>query len=136
MSKIDRESLPIQQVGHPLNLTTRGATSGTDDRFMKHSGYVFTGHLSAVSEECKDTVGHGKTAQWPKSFVKAPKNDGVTATIKQTPGAIGYVEYGFAKRLGLLMASLQNKAGRHVEPSSQSGQAALAANVSRIPSNL
>ena len=44
-------------------------------------------------------VGFGTTVEWPNSdkIVGAPKNDGVTATIKQTPGAIGYIEYGYAK---------------------------------------
>lgn len=51
-------------------------------------------------------------------------------------GAIGYVEYGFAKHLGLPMAYLENKAGRFVEPAPESGQAAIAANVDLIPGNL
>jgi len=50
----------------------------------------------------------------------------VTATIKQTPGAIGYVEYGFAELGKLPMASLQNKSGQFIKPSLESGQAALA----------
>jgi phosphate transport system substrate-binding protein len=59
-------------------------------------------------------------------MVASPKNDGVAATIKQTPGAIGYIEYGFAKIAKLPMAWLENKAGTFVEPSLASGQAALA----------
>jgi phosphate transport system substrate-binding protein len=58
--------------------------------------------------------------------VASPKNDGVAATIKQTPGAIGYIEYGFAKIAKLPMAWLENRAGKFVEPSLASGQAALA----------
>ena len=101
-----------------ITVVARSDSSGTT--------YVFTGHLSAVSEEFKSTVGHGKTAQWPKSFVKAPKNDGVTATIKQTPGAIGYIEYGYAIATKQPMAILQNKAGKFVAPGDESGKAALA----------
>ena len=101
-----------------ITVVARSDSSGTT--------YVFTGHLSAVSEEFKNTVGHGKTAQWPKSFVKAPKNDGVTATIKQTPGAIGYIEYGYAIATKQPMAILQNKAGKFVAPGDESGKAALA----------
>jgi phosphate transport system substrate-binding protein len=59
-------------------------------------------------------------------MVASPKNDGVAATIKQTPGAIGYIEYGFAKIAKLPMAWLENKAGQFVEPGLASGQAALA----------
>ena len=46
--------------------------------------YVFTGHLDTISEEFKGSIGQGKSPQWPRSskFVKAPKNDGITATGK------------------------------------------------------
>ena len=46
--------------------------------------------------------------------------------IKQTPGAIGYVEYAYAKLTKLPMASLENKAGKFIQPSLESGQTALA----------
>ena len=58
-------------------------------------------------------------------------NEGVAGRIKVSEDSIGYVEYDFAKRLGLPMAQLQNKAGRYVAPDEHSGQAALAANVKR-----
>ena len=58
--------------------------------------------------------------------MKAPKNDGVTATIKQTPGAIGYIEYTYAVATKQPMAILQNKAGHYIAPSDESGKAALA----------
>ena len=53
-------------------------------------------------------------------------NEGVTALVKQTPGTIGYVEYGYAVNNGLSMASLQNKAGKFVKPTDESGAATLA----------
>ncbi len=70
----------------------------------------------------------GKTVNWPDSekIVAAPKNDGITATIKQTPGSIGYIEYGYAKLTKIPMAALGNKVGKFVAPSLASGQAALA----------
>ena len=101
-----------------ITVVARSDSSGTT--------HVFTGHLSAVSPEFKETVGHGTTVQWPKSFVKAPKNDGVTATIKQTPGAIGYIEYAFAVATKQPMIVLQNKAGNFVAPGDEAGKAALA----------
>jgi phosphate transport system substrate-binding protein len=58
--------------------------------------------------------------------VGAPKNDGVAATIKQTPGAIGFVEYGYAKFTNMASALLQNKAGNYIEATAKSGEAALA----------
>ena len=50
--------------------------------------------------------------------------------------AIGYAEYNFAKRLGLPMAQLENKAGRYVAPDERTGQIALARSASRMPANL
>ena len=57
---------------------------------------------------------------------KSKGNEGVSASIKTTPGAIGYVEYGYAMGIGMPMATLENKAGKMIEPTIASGQAALA----------
>jgi len=103
-----------------ITVVRRADSSGTT--------FVFTQHLSAVSEAWKKGPGHGTTVNWPSSdkIVAAPKNDGVTATIKQTPGAIGYIEYGYAMLAKVNMAELQNKAGKFIMPSEKSGEAALA----------
>jgi phosphate transport system substrate-binding protein len=92
------------------------------------TNFVFTKHLSAIDSEFAKEVGSGTTVPWPKSdkIVGAPQNDGVTATIRQTPGAIGYIEYGYAKFTKTNAALLQNKAGNYIEPSARSGSAALA----------
>ncbi|WP_417745186.1 phosphate ABC transporter substrate-binding protein PstS [Rosistilla oblonga] len=102
-----------------ITVVRRADSSGTT--------FVFTQHLSAISEAWANGPGTGKTVVWPDSdkIVASPKNDGVTATITQTPGAIGYIEYGYAKLTKLAMASLENKAGNFVMPSLESGQAAL-----------
>jgi phosphate transport system substrate-binding protein len=55
----------------------------------------------------------------------ASGSEGIVARIKMAQGAIGYVEYGFPKRLGLPMAALQNKSGKFVSPDARSGQLAL-----------
>jgi phosphate transport system substrate-binding protein len=104
-----------------ITVVRRADSSGTT--------FVFTSHLSAISEEWKKGPGAGTTVNWPKSdkFVASPKNDGVSATIKQTPGAIGYLEFAFAKFAKLEMAELQNKAGQYVAPGGEGGPAALAA---------
>jgi len=103
-----------------ITVVRRSDSSGTN--------FVFTKHLSAISEAFAKEVGSGTTVQWPKSdkIVAAPKNDGVTATIKQTPGAIGYIEYGYAKLTKADFALLQNKAGQFVLADTKSGQATLA----------
>lgn len=104
----------------PITVVRRSDSSGTT--------FVFTKHLSAISEGFKGGPGFGTTVQWPASdkIVAAPKNDGVTATIKQTPGAIGYIEYGYAKLTKAPVALVQNKAGKFIAPSQKSGEAALA----------
>lgn len=103
-----------------ITVVRRADSSGTT--------YVFTQHLSAINEVWKKGPGYGTTVKWADSdkIVASPKNDGVTATIKQTPGAIGYIEYGFAEMAKVNMAALQNKAGKFVMPSEKSGAEALA----------
>nr|WP_321469071.1 phosphate ABC transporter substrate-binding protein PstS [uncultured Desulfobulbus sp.] len=103
-----------------ITVVSRADSSGTN--------FVFTQHLAGISPEFAKNPGFGKTVNWSSDIkmVKAPKNDGVTATIKQTPGAIGYVEYGFAHMTKLPMAKLENKAGKFVAPGLEGGQAALA----------
>ena len=61
-------------------------------------------------------------------------NDGVTALIKQTPGGIGYVEFGYAKNNKLTFAALQNKAGEFVVATTASGAVTLA--TTKFPANL
>ena len=103
-----------------ITVVRRSDSSGTT--------FVFTKHLAAINEAFAREVGAGTTVQWPKGgkMVAAPKNDGVTATIKQTPGSIGYIEYGYAKLTKANSAALQNKAGVYVEANAKSGSATLA----------
>ena len=87
--------------------------------------FVFTNHLSAISEEWKNGPGVGKSINWPIG-VSGKGNAGVTALLKQTPGAIGYVEYSYAKQTNLPMTVLENKSGKYVKVDLPSEQAALA----------
>ena len=117
-------SLPDQDI----TVVRRADSSGTT--------YVMTNHLAAINEEWAKGPGVGTTVNWPKSdkFVASPKNDGVSATIKQTPGAIGYLEYAFAKFAKLEIALLQNRAGQYVGPGGEGGPAALAS--VKLPADL
>jgi phosphate transport system substrate-binding protein len=99
-----------------ITVASRADGSGTT--------FNFTGHLSAISADFKTRLGQGKQVKFPG--VAGKGNDGVAALIKQTPGTIGYVEFGYAKQTGLPMATLQNKGGKFVAPSPDSGSAALA----------
>jgi phosphate transport system substrate-binding protein len=94
---------------------------------------VFTKHLSAISPEWSKQIGDGKTVEWPTG-VGAKGNEGVTAQILQTEGSLGYVEYGYAKQQDIATATLENKAGQYVAPSSETAAEALSA--ATLPENL
>lgn len=105
----------------PITVVHRADGSGTTG--------IFTMHLSAISPEWKKSIGEGKTVQWPTSkgkFLGGRGNEGVTATIKQNEGTIGYIEYGFAKNNDLAMAALENKAGNFTLPDEAAAAATLA----------
>ncbi|MEW5931046.1 MAG: phosphate ABC transporter substrate-binding protein PstS [Gemmatimonadota bacterium] len=85
--------------------------------------YVFTDYLSAVSPAWKQQVGVGKSVKWPTGL-GAKGNEGVAGQVKQTPGAVGYVELAYARQTGLQTASVQNRAGQFVQPSVEATSAA------------
>jgi len=87
--------------------------------------FVFTNHLSAINDAWKNGPGVGKSINWPVG-VQGKGNAGVTALIKQTPGAIGYVEFAYAQQTQMPMAVLENKSGKYVKADLASEQAALA----------
>jgi phosphate transport system substrate-binding protein len=98
--------------------------------------FALANHLSAISADWRRGPGVGYMVDWSGRAMLARGNDGVAGLVKLSEGAIGYVEYGFAERLRLPMAHLQNKAGRYVAPTARSGQATLASNVKEMPENL
>jgi phosphate transport system substrate-binding protein len=101
----------------PITVATRSDGSGTTG--------IFTAHLGAVSQDFTSKVGVGKSVTWPVG-VAGKGNEGVTALIKQTPGSIGYVEYGYALNNKLAMASLENRVGNYIIPTIESGASTLA----------
>jgi phosphate transport system substrate-binding protein len=102
-----------------IAVVTRMDSSGTT--------YAFTSHLNAISPVWQEKkLGGAKLIDWPGGAMQVKGNEGVATRIKVSEGAIGYVEYGFAKRLGLPVAALQNKAGNYVMPSEAAGIEALA----------
>jgi phosphate transport system substrate-binding protein len=109
----------------PINVVVRADSSGTT--------FVFSQHLSAISPEFSSGPGTSKMPNWPVG-TRSKGNEGVTASVKTTPGAIGYIEYGYAKSQGMPMATLENKSGAWIAPSTASGQAAL--NSAQLPDNL
>jgi phosphate transport system substrate-binding protein len=87
--------------------------------------FIFTHYLSEVSPEWKDKVGENTSVQFPTG-IGGKGNEGVSAMASRTGGAIGYVEYAYAKQNKLTYALLRNKDGEFVSPDSAAFRAAAA----------
>ena len=85
---------------------------------------LLTNYLSAVSAEWKAQIGSGKSVNWPVG-VGGKGNEGVTALVRQTPSAIGYVELEYALRNHVTVAAVGNQGGAFLEPSLKTIQAAI-----------
>lgn len=96
---------------------------------------VFTDYLVKVSPAWKDKVGTGTSVKWPTG-IGGKGNEGVTGTVKSTPGTIGYVELAYAKQNKLPVAELENAAGKFVAPTLESVSAAAAAMADKVPDDL
>ncbi len=93
---------------------------------------VFTDYLSKVSADWKAKVGAGTAVNWPAGL-GGKGNEGVTGVVKQTPGAVGYVELTYAVSNGLPVAELLNKAGKSITPTTKSVSAAAAGALKTMP---
>jgi phosphate transport system substrate-binding protein len=85
--------------------------------------FLFTNYLSQSSASWQSAVGANSSVEWPVG-IGAKGNEGVANMAKQTDGAIGYVEYAYAKQNNLTYTKMVNKDGKVVEPSIDSFQAA------------
>jgi len=93
------------------------------------SGTTFnwTDYLATVSKDWLDTVGRGAAVKWPApTSIGGRGNEGVAALVSRTSGALGYVEYAYAKRNNIPVMALQNKDGNFVMPSDDAFAAAAA----------
>jgi phosphate transport system substrate-binding protein len=111
--------------GMDITVVRRADSSGTT--------YNLTNHLSAISPTWKSEKGTDKIIKDPVG-IAGKGNSGVAALVKQTPGAIGYLEFGYAKLARLPTAHLENKRGAFVKATPESGAAALVG--IKIPDNL
>ncbi len=111
-----------------ITVVARGDGSGTS--------FIFTDYLSKASPEWKDKVGTSTAPKWPVG-VQQPKNQGVAGQVKNTAGAVGYVELIYALSQGseIKYGPVQNKAGEFVA-GSLDGTTAAAANLKDIPDDL
>jgi phosphate transport system substrate-binding protein len=96
------------------------------------TSYVFTDYLANVSAPWATKPGKGKEVQWPVGL-GAKGNEGVAGQVKQTPGAIGYVELVYANQNKMSTALLKNAAGEFVAPSIASVTAAAAGAAAKLP---
>ena len=96
------------------------------------TSYIFTDYLSKVSPEWKSRVGRATSVDWPVGL-GGKGNEGVTQQVKQSEGAIGYVELIYALSNGLPAAEIKNAAGAFV-PATLKGLSAAAAGVDLPPS--
>ncbi len=87
--------------------------------------FIWTNYLSKVSGEWKEKVGMGTAVQWPVGL-GGKGNEGVSAFVQRIPGAIGYVEYAYAKQNKLTYAMLRNHDGNFVKPDDTAFKAAAA----------
>jgi phosphate transport system substrate-binding protein len=101
----------------PITVVHRSDGSGTT--------FLFTTYLSMKAAHWASEVGGNDAVQWPVGL-GGKGNDGVAAFVKQTPGAIGYVEYAYARQNNMTYAQLQNKAGQFVSPTAGNFAAAAA----------
>lgn len=89
------------------------------------TNFLFTDYLSKTSPKFKTQIGANTSVQWPAG-IGAKGNEGVANMVKQTEGAVGYVEYAYAHQNNIPHIAMQNKDGKIVEPKIEAFQAAAA----------
>jgi phosphate transport system substrate-binding protein len=118
--EIAKDNPGVELPNAKITVVTRADSSGTT--------FAFTNHMAAVGKalEIDWPPGVDKSVHWKES-IAAQGNDGVAALIQLTPGAIGYVEFGYAKLAHLRMAALENRSHEFILPDDkgQGGQRAL-----------
>jgi phosphate transport system substrate-binding protein len=107
----------------PITVVHRADGSGTT--------FHFTTFLSAVSAAWADKVGHGTSVEWPVG-IGGKGNEGVAGVVKQTPGAIGYVELAYVVQNHLTFAVVKNRDGQWVAPSLSATTAAAAGGAAQM----
>jgi len=126
--KMTQTQLADVYLGKITNWSTFGCDSKTIVPVFRSDGSGttkgFTNSLSAFSPEWKENVGTGKAVKRPAG-VGGKGNSGVAAQVKQVPGAIGYLNYGYVSGGKFQQVSLQNKAGNYVMANAETSAAGL-----------
>jgi phosphate transport system substrate-binding protein len=110
----------------PIAVVYRSDGSGTT--------YIFTNYLSSVSADWKAKVGADTSVKWPVG-IGGKGSEGVAGQTSQTPGAIGYFEYAYAKQNNIATAVVKNQAGKFVAPSVAGSTAAAAGAAANMPAD-
>lgn len=108
----------------PIIVVHRADPSGTS--------FIFTDYLSVVSPDWAAGPGRGRAVPWPVG-VSGTGNEGVAGTVKETIGALGYLEVVYARQNRLPVAHVQNREGRFVSPMPYEIASAAAAVLDRLP---
>lgn len=89
------------------------------------TSFIWTHYLSQMSPDWKSKVGEGTTVKWPTG-TGGKGNDGVAAFVQRLPGAIGYVEWAYAKQNRMVYSAIKNQSGTVVQPGIDTFKAAAA----------
>jgi phosphate transport system substrate-binding protein len=115
--KIAKDNPGVNLPNQPIKSVVRADGSGTT--------FIFTNHLSAINSYFKGRVGAATAPKWTTNPIKGKGNAGVAASVKRTPGSIGYVELSYATENKIPMAQAQNKKGQFITPSVKAADEAL-----------
>ena len=96
--------------------------------------FIWVDYLSKVSSEWEQRVGRGTSVKWPVGL-GGKGNEGVAGQVKNTPGALGYVELAYATTNKLPVGEVRNQAGKFVEPTIDSTTAAAASVAKTMPAD-
>ncbi len=124
--RITQVNLGVALPNLPIIVVHRSDGSGTT--------YIWVDYLSKVSKEWEQKVGRGTSVDWPVGL-GGKGNEGVSGQVKNTPGAIGYVELVYAIKNNLPAPMVRNQAGKFIQPSIQSTTAAAAGAAKNMPAD-
>ena len=124
---IKKDNPGVNLPNHSVAVTHRSEGSGTTN--------IFTTYLATVSPDWEKRVGKGLSVSWPVG-IGGKGSEGVSGLVRQTPGAIGYVELSYATENRLPVAQIRNRAGSWVAPTPSGATAAIEAFRSELEKDL
>ncbi|HXB13816.1 MAG TPA: phosphate ABC transporter substrate-binding protein PstS [Bacteroidia bacterium] len=111
-AKIKAENPGVKLPDMDITVAHRSDGSGTT--------FIFTDYLAKISDDFKTKIGAGKSVNWPDGEIGGKGNEGVAGVVKQTPGAIGYIELTYALQNSMVFAQVKNSAGNYIKASLES----------------